>query len=292
MSRFFYTRNGKEHGPCGATELVALARQGAIGPDDLVRKDGGDFIRASKVRGLVFGPSSAIGAFPPPLPPHPVPSTPTSHPRAALASQPAMSRHCDSCGKQLPDRSLQGGFTTCQKCRDAKSRGPVVPAVAARSAGDEVVGFVILGVIGIGMFWISGWILSFVGCGRSAGSMTSRSPQAQVAPDGMTASKIITHLVQQHAAAIAGEITASCQVAAGGHSSAELAVPLQSTVQARTVELMTKEYRQALSSFGEDLSGVPFETVNAAIFKANKEVVFRLHNEFVNPVLFKKVGPR
>lgn len=155
-----------------------------------------------------------------------------------------------------------------------------------------MLGFVILGGIGVGMFWIGGWILSFIGCARSAGPTTSRSPPAQVAPDGMTASRIIAHLVQQHATVIAGEIMSSCRLAAGSHPSAELAVPLQSTVQARTVELMAKEYGEVLSSFGEDLSGVPVEHVQAAIFKANKAVIFRLNNEFVNPVLLNKVGPR
>lgn len=81
MSRYFYSKNGRSFGPHSGSEIQALALQGLICPDDMIRKEGGDFVLARKVRGLTFGDTQAA-ASPKPLTlggPSPLPSS-TSNP--------------------------------------------------------------------------------------------------------------------------------------------------------------------------------------------------------------------
>jgi HNH endonuclease/GYF domain 2 len=60
-----FRANGVEDGPVTAQQLLALAREKRLSPDDLVQKgNDGKWVRAAKVQGLFEEPTEAVGAAP------------------------------------------------------------------------------------------------------------------------------------------------------------------------------------------------------------------------------------
>lgn len=109
MASWHYEQNGQTYGPVDSAGLKRLAARGPLLPSDRVRRDGGEWVQASRVRGLFAAPagdaaqspgeataapvgaSGGIGAdlssFPPPRArPGPPPLRPGSSP--ALAAPP------------------------------------------------------------------------------------------------------------------------------------------------------------------------------------------------------------
>lgn len=63
---WWYSVDGKEHGPCTATYIKGLARAGGLKPDDLVRKEGlAKWFRAEQIKGL-FAPAESSTQAPEP----------------------------------------------------------------------------------------------------------------------------------------------------------------------------------------------------------------------------------
>ena len=59
MSQQWYVRTRKGHaGPFSATRLRKLAEEGKVRPDSQLSLDLATWVPASRVRGLVFGPSA------------------------------------------------------------------------------------------------------------------------------------------------------------------------------------------------------------------------------------------
>jgi predicted secreted protein len=67
MSTWFYGKGGQKQGPVSDEELRNLINSGAVGPNDLVWKEGmADWQKVSTVPGLVFSPDAS---GPEPVPP-------------------------------------------------------------------------------------------------------------------------------------------------------------------------------------------------------------------------------
>lgn len=153
---FYFAKDGKEHGPYTGNRLAELAKTGIFGPDDLVRQENGGFIRASRVRGLVFGQSPSNGSLPPPLRTHAIACRPIRRTRA---------------------------FVTAQESKNQQHPPSSSPAAAVAVNGQtNVFDFLVLACMVFGVWSAGSWLLTAGGCGaRRSGtsSVSTQAPQRQ-----------------------------------------------------------------------------------------------------------------
>jgi hypothetical protein len=87
MRTWFYSRNGQQSGPVSIDELVGLAKQGELAPDDLVRAEQMTEWQTAKKLACLQWPVT-----PPLPPPDPLTPLPVSQPRAVMSADEKVNR--------------------------------------------------------------------------------------------------------------------------------------------------------------------------------------------------------